>query len=402
MLPTERLAQPLTLPGGAVLPNRLAKSAMAEGMGTDTGEPKEGLVTLYRRWGQGGAGLLITGNVMIDRAARGEPGDVVVEDEAHLDMLARWAAAAREGGAHAWVQLNHPGRQSLSPEPVAPSPVPMRMGFGMFKTPRALTENEIEDVIARFGRTAAIVKRAGFDGVQIHGAHGYLVSQFLSPLTNLRSDGWGGDAERRRRFVLAVVREVRRAVGPGYPVGIKLNSADFQRGGFSEEESMAVLEALDAEGLDAIEISGGTYESAAMIGMTDRSRAREAYFQAYAERVRDRLRAPLMVTGGFRTLAGMSQALESGAVDLVGLARPLAVEPDLPKRLIAGAATESRLVPPRVGIKDLDSLLQIIWYQAQLKRMGHGRDPDLRLSPWWVLAEQALRLGPELFRPKRS
>lgn len=402
MQPTERLAQPLTLPGGGTIPNRLAKSAMAEGMGTATGEPTEALVSLYRRWGRGGTGLLITGNIMIDRAARGEPGDVIVEDEAHLDRLSRWAAATSEGGAHGWVQLNHPGRQSLSPEPVAPSPVPMRMGFGMFKTPRALTDAEIEEVIARFGRAAAIVKRAGFNGVQIHGAHGYLISQFLSPLTNLRTDSWGGDAERRRRFVLAVVREVRRAVGPGFPVGIKLNSADFQRGGFSEEESMAVLEALDAEGLDLIEISGGTYESAAMMGMTDRTRAREAYFQAYAERVRDRLGAPLMVTGGFRTIAGMNQALESGAVDLIGLARPLAVEPDLPARLLAGTATESRLVPPRVGIKDLDSLLQIVWYQAQLQRIGQGREPDMRLSPWWVLAEQALRLGPELFRPKRG
>ncbi len=194
----------------------------------------------------------------------------MVEDEADLDLLKSWARAGQGGGKQIWMQLNHPGKQSpkmLNRDPVSPSAIPFKKDLrgGMFATPRALTGGpEIDDIIRRFAQAAAVAKKAGFDGVQIHGAHGYLVSQFLSPPHhNQRTDEWGGgSAANRRRFVLSVYREIRKACGREFNVGIKLNSADFQRGGgFTEDESLAVIKALVAEGIDLVEISGGNYEN---------------------------------------------------------------------------------------------------------------------------------------------
>lgn len=388
-----------------MLPNRLAKAALAEALAEADGAPGERLERLYARWAAGGAGLLLTGNVMVDPSALGEPGDVVVEDGRHLEALARWAGTAKAGGARAWMQLNHPGRQSFSAAPVAPSAVPLRVGGGAFIAPRALTDAEVRAIVARFGRTAAIAREAGFDGVQLHAAHGYLVSQFLSPLTNLRTDAWGGDSERRRAFLLAVVSEIRHSVGPAFPVGVKLNSADFQKGGFAEEDALEVARALEEAGIDLLEISGGTYERAAMMGQgTPRAstRRREAYFLDFAARVREAVATPLMLTGGFRTRAGMAEALASGAIDVVGLGRPLARDPDFPRRLLAGELDASPDAVRRTGIATLDGFLELAWYQHQLRRMGSGKAPEPKLSPWWVLGERLLELGPHLWRRSRG
>jgi 2,4-dienoyl-CoA reductase-like NADH-dependent reductase (Old Yellow Enzyme family) len=284
------LHDPLALPCGQVLPNRIMKSALSEALGTRSNAPDGRLERLYTTWGQGGYGLLITGNVMVDRAQLGEPGNVVIEDERDLDALTRWSKSAHDGGAPIWVQLNHPGRQSnplaIGHPPVAPSPVPLNLPGAA--TPRELTPVEIEDIIERFATAAAVCETAGFDGVQVHGAHGYLVAQFLSPLANRRTDDWGGDPQRRMRFVIEVVRRIRARVSPGFAVGIKLNSADFQRGGFTEDESRAVVSVLAGGGLDLIEVSGGSYESPAMTGSAAAStRAREAYFLEYARTVRE-------------------------------------------------------------------------------------------------------------------
>lgn len=384
---TTRMQEPLTLASGLRLANRLAKSAMSERLADGRGAPSEELVRLYERWGRGGAGLLVTGNVMIDRHALGETGNVVVEDRSSLSALSAWARAARAHGSKIVMQINHPGRQSprtLSRRPVAPSEVALAgEARVMFGKPRALQSVEIEDIIRRFATAAAVAEEAGFDGVQIHGAHGYLISQFLSPHTNRRDDAWGGDASRRRRFVIEVVRAVRAAVSPTFSVGLKLNSADFQRGGFDDEESMQVAAAIDAEGVDLLEVSGGTYESAKMFEETVPTRAsserREAFFLEYVERVRDRVKAPLMLTGGLRTRDGIESALASG-VDVAGLARPLAFDPDLPARLISGASDRATPVKLATGIASLDSVIQGSWYQAQIDRMGRGLEPDAGLG----------------------
>ncbi|MCK7550236.1 MULTISPECIES: NADH:flavin oxidoreductase/NADH oxidase family protein [Marinobacter] len=387
MKPAEILSQPLTLKTGSVIPNRFAKSAMSETLGTIDNRVTKELVTLYRTWAEGGTGLSITGNVMVDRRHIGEPQNVVLEDERDLVLLRAWADAGKTGGNQIWMQLNHPGKQSpkmLNSDTVAPSAIPFKKELrGMFATPRALTGTEIEEIVLRFARSAAIAEKAGFDGVQIHGAHGYLVSQFLSPHHNQRTDEWGGSAENRMRFVLEVYRAIRAVTGDGFNVGIKLNSADFQRGGFTEEESLGVIDALAKEGIDLVEISGGNYENPAMAkgaegGEVKQSTlAREAYFLEFAEKVRERVEVPLMVTGGFRTETGMADAVTSGATDLVGIARPLAVEPDCPKRIMAGESFTSAVRPIKTGIRLIDdmALMEVSWYTRQLGRIGKGKAP---------------------------
>lgn len=377
------------LPNGQILPNRIAKSAMSERLSKD-GSPVPELVHLYEQWAAGGTGLLITGNVMVDRRHLGESGNVVVEDDRDLEALRAWAQAAQSGGGRVWMQINHPGRQSprhVNRQPVAPSAVSIDIP-GAFVAPRELEIDEVWDIVERFASTAEVAQRAGFDGVQIHGAHGYLVSQFLSPRTNQREDMWGGDDTRRRRFLLELVRAIVARTGPDFAVGVKLNSADFQKGGFSEEASLAVVKALEAEGIDLIEVSGGTYESAVMFEETqpqhDSSIKREAFFLDFAHTVRANCGLPILVTGGFRTLDGMEDALASGATDLIGMARPLAAEPDLPQRLMTRDSTAARPIKLATGHKTLDALIQGGWYQLQIKRMAAGKAPDPSL--WRVCA----------------
>lgn len=409
--PESWLNEPLTLRNGTTIKNRLAKSAMSEALGTADNRMTGMPATLYRRWAGGGIGLLITGHVMVDRRALAEPTNVALEDDRDMALLKEWAAAGTRNGTQLWMQINHPGKQApkgLNRETVAPSAVPFRPDMArFFDTPRELTEPEIEEIIARYGRTAGLARLAGFTGVQIHGAHGYLVSQFLSPLQNRRTDRWGGSAGNRRRFVLEVYRSMRSAVGPDFPVGIKLNSADFQRGGFTEEESLEAVTALSEAGIDLIEISGGTYESPRMslgVKQPESTKQREAYFLYFADRVRGITKMPLMVTGGFRTPGGMAEAVSSGSVDLVGLARPLALEPELPSRVLKG---EEPLHPAParistgIGAIDRMAIMELTWYGRQLRRMAEGHDPKPRESALKAFILYALESGWKTFKSRR-
>jgi 2,4-dienoyl-CoA reductase-like NADH-dependent reductase (Old Yellow Enzyme family) len=390
------LASPLVLPSGATLPNRLAKSAMSEILADlETNAPTDELVRLYERWGRSGAGLLITGHVIVDPEGLGEPGNVLVVDDRHRAGLRRWAEAAQGHGARLWMQLNHAGRQAprrLTRRPVAPSAVPLKGMGGMFARPRALEAREIEAIVGRFATAAAVARDAGFSGVQVHAAHGYLISQFLSPRTNLRDDAWGGDATRRGRFLLEIVRAIRAAVGPSFPVGVKLNSADFQRGGFSIEEAMDVARALEAAGIDLLEVCGGNYESPAMSGSGEllqnqraSSREREAYFLDYARRIRTVTRTPILLTGGMRSRAVMEDAIASGAVDAIGMARPMTHTPELPARLLDGTLDAAPAVQIRSRIRFVDDAIQALWFQQQITELAHGREPDLELGAWTAL-----------------
>jgi 2,4-dienoyl-CoA reductase-like NADH-dependent reductase (Old Yellow Enzyme family) len=385
------LRDPLTLPCGQILPNRIMKAALSEGLGDKRNAPDERLERLYTSWSEGGYGLIVTGNVMVDRTQLGEPGNVVIEDERDLDALSRWAKTTKNAGVPIWVQLNHPGRQSnplaVGHTPVAPSPV--ALNFPGATTPRELTSAEIEDIVERFAAAAVVCETAGFDGVQIHGAHGYLVAQFLSPLSNQRDDEWGGDPQRRMRFLLEVVRRIRARVSPGFAVGIKLNSADFQRGGFTEDESRSVIAALADEGIDLIEVSGGSYEQPAMMGKAaDSTRAREAYFLEYARTVRSLAGdIPLAVTGGFRSRSAMHDAVHAGECAVVGLGRPTATTPDAANVVLSGRldtlashqvrAGMRRVFGRFVDLKSLDGILELSWHTDQLHRIGAGLKPDL-------------------------
>ena len=389
----KKIVSPFTLPNGSILKNRIAKSAMSENIGTLSNAPTKTLINAYKVWAKGNPGLLITGNVMIDSKALGEPRNVVVEDYTHFDLLKAWAKTVEGTGVHLWPQLNHPGRQAFKPinrEIVAPSAVPLKMGGAskIFKLARPLTEEEILDIIKRFGNSARIMKEAGFTGCQIHGAHGYLVSQFLSPISNTRKDQWGGSLKNRARFVLEVYREIRKQVGPDYPVGIKINSADFQRGGFTEAESMEVVQFLSREGMDLIEISGGTYEKPAMVKGNRKQSTfeREAYFLDYIEKARKITDKPLLLTGGFRSVKVMEDALAGGKLDVIGLGRPFCLYPNLAQDIFDGKETRFEAPVPTIGIKLLDKLggVELPWYELQIQRLGKGKNPKPNLAGIWA------------------
>lgn len=399
---------PLNLSCGAQLPNRLAKAAMTEGLADPAGRPTASLERLYSVWGKGGCGLLLSGNVLIDGDHLERPGNVIVDaapDGAMIDAMRGWTAAAKAQGSQFWAQINHAGRQTtkaVNPHPKSSSAVKLGLPGGQFGEPVALTESEIEGLVGRFVQASLTCQDGGFDGMQVHAAHGYLMSQFLSPRVNQRTDKYGGSLENRARFLLDVVRAIRRAVQPGFAVSVKLNSADFQKGGFAFEDSVQVAQWLEAEGVDLIEISGGTYEQPRLLGIEGMepveqpgvaasTLAREAYFVDFAKAMHASLKVPLMVTGGFRTRAAMEEALRQGAAEVIGLGRPLCGQPDGAARLLAGGDALPRyeadlhLFPPALRfltrikmLRALDSFSGQNWYYRQIAALGETgqTDPD--------------------------
>lgn len=414
-----KLSSPITLKNGQVIKNRFMKSATSEQLGDKKHNPTQLLPNVYKVWAEGEVGLTITGNIMVDRTALGEPLNVVLDDQSDFSAFERWTEAATHNGTQCWAQLNHPGKQSpifLSSRPVSASAIPLNMGAlsGAFATPRALDTQEVWDIVAKYAHAAKLAKQVGFTGVQIHGAHGYLVNQFLSPSHNKRTDEWGGTAEKRMKFVIELYKAIREQVGDDYTVSIKLNSADFQKEGFTEEESMAVVKALSDLGIDHIEVSGGTYESQAMVGnkkslrqgkpVKESTKKREAYFLNYAEKLREITDVTLTVTGGFRSAKGMQEALDSGATDIIGLARPLMLFPDLPIKAMRNQSYVAKFNYPTTGIKLIDdaAMLNLTWYEEQIHRMGQGKKPRPNQSAWISVAKTYMRLGRKAFALRRA
>lgn len=394
------IADSFTLPNGLTIKNRIAKSALSEGIAEESGRPTEALFNLYERWGKGGAGILFSGNTMVDKNHLVNPNVMIAEDEAFLDDYKTLAAKAQAHGSQLWMQINHPGRQApiyLDKAPVSASNV--GMPSRLYVQPRPLEEEEILDLIERYGTAALIAKKSGMKGAQIHGAHGYLVNQFLSSLTNIRTDKWGGSLENRARFVLEIYRNMRAKVGPDFPLSIKINSADFQRGAFTEEESTEVIKMLDQEGMDLIEVSGGTYERAAMVGTMQKesTKAREAYFMDFIIKIRNLISTPLMLTGGFRTSEVMNQAIKNGELDIVGLGRPFCVFPEVANDIISGAMTDCTVPDLLTGVDKIDmtGMLQTPWHQFQLVRMGKGLAPDPQMDVWYVYEKVTGKKRPE-------
>ncbi|MGM3277750.1 NADH:flavin oxidoreductase/NADH oxidase family protein [Ralstonia sp. 24A2] len=402
-----KLFTPLTLPNGAVIANRLAKAAMEENMADADHAPSDALVRLYEAWANGKAGLMLTGNVMVDHRAMTGPNGVVLEDDAHLDRFRRWAQTARAHGAHVWMQINHPGRQmpaALGQTTLAPSAVAMDLGAlsKQFPVPREMTAADIANVQQRFTRTAVLAEQSGFTGVQIHAAHGYLLSQFLSPITNKRRDQWGGAIENRARLLLDIVRSVRGAVSPQFVVAVKLNSADFQRGGFSPDDAKRVVELLNPLGVDLVELSGGSYEAPAMQGLArdGRTLAREAYFLEFARDIATIAQMPLMVTGGIRRRAVAEQVVDGG-IAMVGIATALSIDPNLPRDWQAGKNTAPVLRPITWKNKVLGSLANMAVVKFQLQRLSQGRGTNPRVSPFRALVMQQLANACQTRRYKR-
>ena len=309
------LSKELRLSNGVTLSNRIAQSAMTEHLATGDGAPSRQLIEAYKRFAVSGAALIISGNVMVNGWSLEAPRNVVIEDDRHLPQLRQWAATTAGTDARLILQLSLAGRQSQRGLALAgrrqdvatASAVPMSIGGPLFKPPRALSDLEIRQIIGQFATAARIAAEAGFAGVQVHAAHGYSLSQFLSPLVNQRTDNWGGSAEKRMRMLIEIVRAVGSVTPQSFLLTVKMNVSDFQPGGFDAAEALAVAKALENEGVHLIEFSGGTYESSAMIDggvARDPSGARKAYFLSYAKEFARELSVPMMLSGGFRSRTG--------------------------------------------------------------------------------------------------
>jgi 2,4-dienoyl-CoA reductase-like NADH-dependent reductase (Old Yellow Enzyme family) len=400
-----KLFAPLTLPNGIIISNRICKAAMEENLSDQGQLPGRRLFRLYKAWSKGGSGLLLTGNVMISPDALTGPGGVVLDNDKRLDAFKQWAAAGTIDGNQLWMQINHPGRQvykAMGEQALSPSDIALNIpGFSnMFAKPKAMTETEILDVIRRFANTAALAEQAGFTGVQIHAAHGYLLSQFLSPLVNQRSDQWGGSLENRARLVFEVVKAVRLAVSEKFCVSIKINSADFQKGGFDTADAKWVVTKLNDYKLDLVELSGGSYESPAMSGSAtvttsgNSTTQREAYFVDFAREIAEVSTVPIMVTGGITKRSVAEDALnERGgiSIEMLGIARALAYEPSLTKKWEQDQSLEIALPIVDWKNKTLAALASMAITKAQLTRMAVGKLPNPNLSPLYSLIKGQIK-----------
>ena len=397
------------LPCGQVLKNRVCKAAMTERIAKGNNFANQGHINLYDRWADGDIGILLTGNVQVDRRNLEGPANVVIDKNNYkeqFDSLKAWSEAGTKNNTQLWMQISHAGRQTpgeINSSPMAPSNIGLKIPGKNYGTPTPMTEDDILDVIERFVFTANIARETGFTGVQFHSAHGYLLSEFLSPDINDRTDAWGGSVENRARIHLEIIKRCRQEVGDDFPISVKMNSADFQKGGFAPGDSIKVAQMLENAGVDIIEISGGTYEQPKLIGVDDltinpkRSEqrkestiAREAYFLEYAKDIRNAVSLPLMVTGGFRTKEAMENALQSNVCQIVGIGRPLCADPYCVKKMIAGeletlpsfektlSLGPSILSPssPFTIIKVINAFGAMAWFYQQIKNMAKGLMPN--------------------------
>ena len=397
-----------TLPCGQVIKNRICKAAMTERIAKGNNLAHQGHANLYDRWADGNIGISLTGNVQVDRRNLEGPANVAIDKNNYkeqFDALKAWSKAGTKNNTQLWMQISHAGRQTpgeINSSPMAPSDIGLKIPGKNFGTPTPTTEEDILDVIDRFVFTAKIARDTGFTGVQFHSAHGYLLSEFLSPDINNRTDAWGGSIENRTRIHLEIIKRCRQEVGEDFPISVKLNSADFQKGGFSPNESIKVAQMLENAGVDIIEISGGTYEQPKLIGVEasinakrsekrkESTIAREAYFLEYAQDIRKAVSIPLMVTGGFRTREGINDALQSNVCQIVGIGRPLCADPYCIKKMISGeletlpsfektlSLGPSILSPssPFTLIKVINAFASMAWFYQQIKNMAKGLMPN--------------------------
>jgi 2,4-dienoyl-CoA reductase-like NADH-dependent reductase (Old Yellow Enzyme family) len=406
----EILNQPLVLPCGLVLKNRLIKAAMTEGLAGPDGLPNERHARLYRTWAEGGVAVSITGNLMIDGSHLERPGNVILDHlpgDRERAAFRAWAEAGSADGCQMWMQLSHPGRQTqkrVNPHPKSASDVKLGVPGGQFAKPTPLSPGEIAALVERFATAALVAKECGFSGVQIHAAHGYLISQFLSPAANHRNDEWGGSLGNRARFLRSVVAAVRDTTGSDFAISVKLNSSDFQKGGFGPDDARQVVKWLAEDGVDLVEISGGTYEQPKMlefeglepveeIKVRASTREREAYFLAFAAELAEISGVPLMVTGGFRTVPGMVDAILHDGISAIGVARPMCGDPycvknmlqqgvDLPRfeKTLGSPGSLFGINSPLKLVKVVASFGVMAWYYDQIVLMadGIGNDPERR------------------------
>lgn len=384
------LGQPLNFAfSGRTASNRFLKAAMTERMATwdpkdlpKRGFPTKELINVYKRWGEGGMGHVLTGNIVIDFVSLEAPGNMIIAPDhpfegERFEAFKELATQAKKQGSLITAQLNHPGRQvakELNPDPVSASDIQLELAVGgfSFAKPHAATQEEIDDIVYRFAHAAEYLYKAGFDGIQLHAAHGYLLAQFLSKTTNKRTDKYGGSLENRTRFLLEITCAIRDRVptSTGFIVGIKLNSVEFQKDGFTPDEAKEVCKILEDAQYDFVELSGGTYQSLGFAHKRESTRKRESFFIEFAEMITPALtKTKVYVTGGFRTVEGMVNALKS--VDGVGLGRPACQEFRLADDMLRGRV--SGAIDQKVDPDDFRLATQVAG--TQMKQVGRDKEP---------------------------
>lgn len=363
--------RPFVLPCGAVIKNRLVKSAMSDSLADGEGNSTVAQARLYERWAEGGIGLSIIGEVQVDPRFPEKPGNLVLSAASDLKALRVLTSRASINGAHIWPQLGHAG--GLSYLPISEPKGPSALNIGSFQC-EGMSEIEVSQLPEMYAKAAIKAKVVGFTGVQIHAGHGFLLSQFLSPLFNHRKDQYGGSIEARCRIIVQIIDKVRCAVGTSFPIGIKINSTDQLEGGLTQEDAFEAIRILDQTSIDLIEISGGSYFPGAK-SSSDRD-SKGPYFVEFAKKAKGLTRVPVVVTGGFKNREQALNSLESGVVDFVGLARALVLNPELTNNWITGTVTELNFprfeAPPEGGIT--------AWYTMLITAIGNDSNNDFTLD----------------------
>lgn len=372
---------------GRTAKNRFLKAAMTERLSSwdpkdpkARGIPSDNLINVYKRWGEGGFGQILTGNIMIEYDQLEAMGNPIVPREApfsgpRFEAFGKMAEAAKKEGSLIVGQVSHPGRQCevrIQKNPVSASDVQLKGNvMGMeFGKPHAASQEEIDTIIDGFAHAAEYLEKAGYDGIELHAAHGYLLAQFLSPSTNSRTDKYGGSLENRIRLTLEIAEECRKRVSKSFIIGVKINSVEFQEKGFSQEDAQGLCKALEGARFDYIELSGGTYESLAFGHKRESTKKRESFFLEFAEEiVKPLTKTKTYITGGLKTVGAMVKALDT--VDGVGLARPVCQEFALPKDMLEGRVTGAM----QLKVDDNDFGFTNVIAGTQIRQVGKDQEP---------------------------
>lgn len=371
---TDVLGSPLELPCGVSLKNRLIKSAMSDSLGDGEGNPTEEQMRLYERWAEGGAALSLIGEVQGDPRYPEKPGNLVLAPGVDMQAMQALAQRGSANDAHIWPQLGHAG--ALSHLPISQPKGPSALDVDGLRCEGMLLA-DIHELPGTYARTAKLAQDAGFGGVQVHAGHGFLFSQFLSPLFNQRTDAYGGSIEGRFRIIHEVIDEIRLTVGPSFPIGIKINSTDKLVGGLTEDDSLEVVRSLDQTSVDLIDISGGTYFPGAASSSDGASSSSGPYFIDFAKRVKEVTSIPITATGGFETRDQAKDAVETGCADAVSLARAMVLNPSLANAWLSEQGGDPEFpvfdAPPRGGVT--------AWYSMRLTALGEDNESQFDLTP---------------------
>ena len=377
------LGRPLELPCGVKLKNRLVKSAMSDSLGDGEGNPTDVQMRLYERWAEGGAALSLIGEVQADPRYPEKPGNLVLAPDSDLRAMQALARRGSANGARIWPQIGHAG--ALSHVPISRPKGPSALDVEGLRC-EEMSLDDIQELPGTYAGAAKLAKDAGFGGVQIHAAHGFLLSQFLSPLFNRRTDAYGGSIEGRFRIIHEVIDAVREAAGPSFPIGIKVNSTDKLVGGLAEDDALAVVRLLDRTSVDLIDVSGGTYFPGAA-SSSDGTSSSGPYFVGFARRAKEVTALPVMATGGFETREQARDAVEKGHVDAVSLARAMVLNPMLAHAWLSDEGGDPAFPvfdePPRGGVT--------AWYTMRLTALGEDDESRFDLSAASALAAYEAR-----------